>query len=146
LWNSWESSVVTFTPDYHDIPGTTVFDGVQCRRGYHLNQFCMSLMSPASRERFKAHERAVLDEWPLTEAQKAAVLNRDYNAMIAEGGNIYFLAKIGATDSKSFVQIVSTMTGMTVPAYTAMMIGGGRSTQGQLSKRQNALAADGPER
>jgi protocatechuate 4,5-dioxygenase, alpha chain len=136
---------VTFTPDYHDIPGTIVFDGVQCRRGYHLNQFCMSLMSPASRERFKADERAVLDEWSLTEAQKAAVLKRDYNAMIVEGGNIYFLAKIGATDSKSFVQIVSTMTGMTVPAYTAMMLGGGRSTQGQLSKRQNALTAAGSE-
>lgn len=145
MCSSRESGVVTFTPDYHDIPGTTVFDGVQCRRGYHLNQFCMSLMSPATRARFKADERAVLDEWPLTQTQKAAVLNRDYNAMIAEGGNIYFLAKIGATDSKSFVQIVSTMTGMTVPEYTAMMIGGGRSTQGQLSKRQNALAADGSE-
>lgn len=127
--------------EYHDIPGTTVFDGAQCRLGYHLNQFCMSLMNAANRERFKADEKAFLDEWPLTDAQKAAVLKRDYNAMIAEGGNIYFLAKIGATDSKSFVQIVSTMVGMTVPAYTAMMVGGGRSTQGQLSKRQNVLAA-----
>ena len=136
---------MTVLHDYHDIPGTTVFDGVQCRRGYHLNQFCMSLMDPANRDRFKANEPAYLDEWPLTEAQKAAVLRRDYNGMIAEGGNIYFLAKIGATDSKSFVQIVSTMTGMTVPAYTAMMVGGGRSTQGQLSKRQNALAADESE-
>ena len=65
--------------------------------------------------------------------------------MIAEGGNIYFLAKIGATDSKSFVQIVSTMTGMSVPEYAAMMVGGGRSIQGQLSKRQNALTAEGSE-
>ena len=137
---------MTFAPEYHDIPGTTVFDGVQCRRGYHLNQFCVSLMGPANRERFKADEKAFLDEWPLTEAQKTAVLKRDYNGMIAEGGNIYFLAKIGATDSKSFVQIVSTMTGMTVPDYTAMMVGGGRSTQRQLSKRQNALAADESER
>lgn len=133
---------MTLIPEYHDIPGTTVFDGVQCRRGYHLNQFCMSLMNPTNRERFKADERAFLDEWPLTEAQKAAVLIRDYNGMIAEGGNIYFLAKIGATDSKSFVQIVATMTGMTVPEYTAMMIAGGRSTQGQLSKRQNARVTD----
>jgi protocatechuate 4,5-dioxygenase alpha chain len=136
---------VTFEADYHDIPGTTVFDGRQCRRGYHLNQFCMALMDPANRERFKADERVFLEEWPLTDAQKAAVLRRDYNAMIAEGGNIYFLAKIGATDSKSFVQIVSTMVGMTVPDYTAMMVGGGRPTKGQLSKRQNALAADESE-
>jgi protocatechuate 4,5-dioxygenase, alpha chain len=127
--------------EYDDIPGTTIFDGRQCRRGFHLNQFCMSLMKVENRARFKAGERLYLDEWLLTEAQKRAVLTRDYNAMIAEGGNIYFLGKIGATDSLSFVQIVSTMTGMTVAAYTAMTIGGGRSTQGQLSKRPNALSA-----
>jgi protocatechuate 4,5-dioxygenase alpha subunit len=124
--------------DYHDIPGTTVFDGTQCRLGLHLNQFCMSLMRPQMRAEFKADERAYLERWPMTEAQKQAVLARDYNAMIAAGGNIYFLAKIGATDSKSFVQIVATMTGMTVEAYTAMMLAGGRPTLGQLSRRQNA--------
>jgi protocatechuate 4,5-dioxygenase alpha subunit len=124
--------------DYHDIPGTTVFDGTQCRLGLHLNQFCMSLMRPQQRAEFKADERAYLDRWPMTEAQKQAVLARDYNAMIAAGGNIYFLAKIGATDAKSFVQIVATMTGMTVEAYTAMMLAGGRPTLGQVSKRQNA--------
>lgn len=133
------------TREYDDIPGTTVFDGVQCRRGYHLNQFCMSLMNPENRQRFKADERKYLDEWPMSESQKVAVLRRDYNGMIAEGGNIYFLAKIGATDSKSFVQIVSTMTGMTVEAYTAMMIRGGRSTQGQLSKRQNVAVTGNSE-
>ena len=124
--------------DYHDIPGTTVFDGTQCRLGLHLNQFCMSLMRSEKRAEFKADERAYLDRWPMTEAQKQAVLARDYNAMIAAGGNIYFLAKIGATDAKSFVQIVATMTGMTVEAYRAMMLAGGRPTLGQLSKRQNA--------
>ena len=25
---------------FRDIPGTTVFDAVQSRRGFHLNQFC----------------------------------------------------------------------------------------------------------
>jgi protocatechuate 4,5-dioxygenase alpha chain len=131
--------------DYHDIPGTTVFDGTQCRLGFQLNQFCMSLMNAQNRERFRSDERSYLDEWPMTEAQKLAVLKRDYNAMIAEGGNIYFLGKIGATDSKSFVQIVSTMTGMTVEAYTAMMVGGGRSILGQLSRRQNSSSADRAE-
>jgi protocatechuate 4,5-dioxygenase alpha subunit len=98
----------------------------------------MSLMRPEKRAEFKADERAYLDSWPMTEAQKQAVLARDYNAMIAAGGNIYFLAKIGATDAKSFVQIVATMTGMTVEAYGAMMLAGGRPTLGQVSKRQNA--------
>ena len=62
----------------------------------------MSLMKPENRERFKANERTYLDEWPMTEGQKQAVAARDYNAMIAQGGNIYFLAKIFSTDGVSF--------------------------------------------
>jgi gallate dioxygenase len=118
---------------YLDIPGTTVFDSDQSRHGYWLNQFCMSLMSADNRARFKAGERAYLDEWPMTEAQKAAVLARDLNACIAEGGNIYFLAKIGATDGKSFQQMAGSMTGMSEDDYRAMMVAGGRSVQGQRS-------------
>ena len=115
---------------YADIPGTTVFDADQSRKGYHLNMFCMSLMKAPNRERFKADERAYLDEWPMTEAQKQAVLARDYNAMIAVGGNIYFLAKIFSTDGKSFQQAAATMTGMTQEEYARMMLEGGRSPEG----------------
>jgi protocatechuate 4,5-dioxygenase alpha chain len=104
-----------------------VFDGEQSRRGYHLNQFCMSLLVPANRDRFRTDEEAYLSEWNLTEKQKLAVLRRDYNAMIAEGGNIYFLGKIGATDGKSFVQIAASMTDMTPESYTEMMVRGGRA-------------------
>ena len=115
---------------YLDVPGTTVFDAEQSRLGYHLNQFCMSLMKAANRERFKANERAYIDEWPMSEAQKQALLSRDLNRCIALGGNIYFLAKLGATDGKSFQQLAGSMTGMTEDEYRAMMIGGGRSVQG----------------
>ncbi|HSN02838.1 MAG TPA: protocatechuate 4,5-dioxygenase subunit alpha [Acidimicrobiales bacterium] len=118
---------------FDDIPGTRVFTPERSRRGYPLNQFCMSLMRPANRERFKANERLYLDEWPMTEAQKLAVLSRDYNAMLEHGGNIYFLAKIFATDGLSFVQAVSTMTGMTVEEYQDMMLAGGRSPEGVRS-------------
>lgn len=111
---------------YLGIPGTTIFDAEQSRMGYHLNQFCMSLMKAANRERFKADERAYLDEWPMTEAQKLSVLSRDMNRMIALGGNIYFLAKIGATDGKSFQQMAGSMTGMSEAEYREMMINGGR--------------------
>lgn len=111
---------------FADIPGTTIFDGAMARRGYHLNQFCMSLMKPENRTRFKADERAYLLQWRLTEAQRNAVLARDYNAMIAEGGNIYFLAKIFATDGKSFQHAAASMTGMTQEAYAEMMLNGGR--------------------
>ncbi|NDY92547.1 protocatechuate 4,5-dioxygenase subunit alpha [Ideonella livida] len=115
---------------YKDIPGTLIFDAEQSRKGYWLNQFCMSLMKAENRERFKADERAYLDEWPMTEEQKQAVLARDLNWCMRTGGNIYFLAKIGATDGKSFQYMAATMTGMTQEEYMAMMLAGGRSAEG----------------
>jgi protocatechuate 4,5-dioxygenase alpha chain len=115
---------------YLDIPGTTIFDAEQSRKGYWLNQFCMSLMKAENRERFKADERAYLAEWPMTDEQREAVLARDLNRCIAAGGNIYFLAKIGATDGKSFQYMAATMTGMTQEEYAAMMLAGGRSAEG----------------
>ena len=115
---------------YKDIPGTTIFDAEQSRKGYHLNQFCMSLMKPENRARFKAGERAYLDEWPMTEEQKQAVLARDLNRCIALGGNVYFLAKIGGTDGMTFQQIAGSMTGMTEDEYRAMMVAGGRPIEG----------------
>jgi protocatechuate 4,5-dioxygenase alpha chain len=115
---------------YKDVPGTTIFDADQSRKGYHLNQFCMSLMRAENRVRFKANERAYLDEWPMTEEQKQAVLARDLNRCIALGGNIYFLAKLGATDGKSFQYMAASMTGMTQEEYAQMMLNGGRSIEG----------------
>ena len=115
---------------YTDIPGTTVFDADQSRLGYHLNQFCMSLMKAENRERFRAGERAYVDEWPMTEEQKQAVLARDLNRCILLGGNIYFLAKLGATDGRSFQYMAASMTGMTQEDYAAMMLAGGRSIEG----------------
>ena len=115
---------------YLDVPGTTIFDAEQSRQGYWLNQFCMSLMKAENRARFKANERAYLDEWAMTEEQKQAVLDRDLNRCISLGGNIYFLAKIGATDGKSFQQMAGSMTGMTEEEYRDMMVKGGRSAEG----------------
>jgi protocatechuate 4,5-dioxygenase alpha chain len=112
---------------YTDIPGTTVFDAEQSRKGYHLNMFCMSLMKAANRERFKSDERAYLNEWPMTEDQKQAVIDRDYNRMLSLGGNVYFLAKIFATDGKSFQYAAALMTGMSQDDYARMMLDGGRA-------------------
>ena len=115
---------------YLDVPGTTIFDMDQSRKGYWLNQFCMSLMQSDNRQRFLADEKAYLDEWDMSEEQKQAVLSRDFNRCIALGGNIYFLAKIGATDGQSFQQIAGSMTGMSEQSYRDMMINGGRSIEG----------------
>ena len=119
---------------YQDIPGTTIFDADMARQGFHLNQFCMSLMKAENRERFKADQRAYLDEWQMTEDQKLAVLARDYNRMMSLGGNIYFLAKIFSSDGLSFQHAAATMTGMSQPEYAQMMLDGGRSPEGNMYK------------
>jgi len=124
---------------YADVPGTVIFDADQARKGYHLNQFCMSLMKAENRERFKRDQRAYLDDWPMTEEQKQAVLARDYNRMIALGGNIYFLAKIFSSDGKSFQYAAATMTGMSQEEYARMMLQGGRSIEG--NRRTAELSA-----
>ena len=121
---------------FDDIPGTRVYTAKRARQGYHLNQFAMSLMKHENRERFRADERAYLDEWPLTDAQKEAVLARDYNRMLDEGGNIYFLAKLFSTDGKSFQFAAGSMTGMAQEEYAAMMLAGGRSPEGQRSIKE----------
>jgi protocatechuate 4,5-dioxygenase alpha chain len=125
---------------YLDVPGTTIFDAEQSRKGYWLNQFCMSLMKAPNRARFLADTKAYLDEWPMTQAQKDAVLARDLNRGIAEGGNIYFLAKIGATYGKSFQQMAGSMTGMTEEEYREMMIKGGRSVEGNRHPGEDGTA------
>ena len=122
-----------YTNAFKDIPGTVVFDATQSRLGYHLNMFCMSLMKGENRERFKAGERAYLETFPMTPEQRQAVLDRDYNRMIALGGNIYFLAKIGATDGFSFQNLASKMTGVPEDQYKAMMVAGGRPAKGNRS-------------
>src|SRR5579859_8179298 len=123
---------------YKSIPGTTIFDAEQARLGYHLNQFCMSLMRAENRQRFLADQRAYLDEWPMTEEQKQAVIARDLNRCIALGGNIYFLAKIGATDGKSFQYMAASMTGMSQDEYARMMLDGGRARGSSLPNGEKA--------
>src|SRR5438552_1509233 len=133
-----------YISEFDDISGTRVFTAQRAKQGYQLNQFAMSLMKPENRERWKADERAYLDQWPMTEEQKQAVLARDYNRLLDLGGNIYFLAKVFSTDGLSFLQAVSTMTGMSVEDYQAMMVAGGRSPEGARSIRDN-LAGNASE-
>jgi len=125
-----------YLAEFEDIPGTRVFTAARARKGYHLNQFAMSLMKPENRNRFKADERAYLDEWAISEEAKLAVLGRDYNALLDMGGNIYFLSKLFSTDGLAFAEAVSTMTDMSWPEYRQMMLDGGRSPQGVRSIRE----------
>jgi protocatechuate 4,5-dioxygenase alpha chain len=124
--------------DLDDIPGTTVFTAAKSRQGYWLNQFCMSLMKDANRQRFRADERAYLNEWKMTDAQREAVLARDWNGLIALGGNVYFLSKLFFTDGNSFQWAAARMTGMPQDDYAVMMLAGGRSPDGLRSIREKS--------
>jgi protocatechuate 4,5-dioxygenase alpha chain len=132
--------------EYEDIPGTFVFNADRSRQGYGINMFCMSLMKDANRKAFKANEAEYLKQYPLTPEQTDAILKRDYNRMLELGGNIYFTAKLGATDGHSFRHLAAVMTGSTQDDYAAMMLGGGRSVEGNRSKsgryKTGTLAAD----
>ncbi|MGA8694187.1 MAG: protocatechuate 4,5-dioxygenase subunit alpha [Xanthobacteraceae bacterium] len=120
--------------DYDDIPGTFVFDAERSRQGYGVNMFCMSLMKDENRKAFKANEAEYLKKFNLTPKQTDAILKRDYNRMLELGGNIYFTAKLGATDGHSFQHLAATMTGSSQQDYAAMMLAGGRSVEGNRSR------------
>src|SRR5271167_1035136 len=120
--------------EYDDIPGTFVFDADRSRQGYHINMFCMSLMKAENRKAFKANEAEYLNRFPLTPEQREAILKRNYNRMLELGGNIYFTAKLGATDGHSFQHMAAVMTGSTQEDYAKMMLAGGRSVEGNRSK------------
>jgi protocatechuate 4,5-dioxygenase, alpha chain len=131
-----DTKAKTLEKDYDDIPGTFVFDAERSRQGYHLNMFCMSLMKEENRRAFKANEAEYLNGFPLTPEQREAILKRQYNRMLELGGNIYFTAKLGATDGHSFQHLAAEMTGSTQPDYAKMMLDGGRSVEGNRSKSE----------
>ena len=120
--------------EYEDIPGTFVFNAERSRQGYGINMFCMSLMKDENRKAFKVNEAEYLKKFPLTPEQTDAVLKRDYNRMLELGGNIYFTAKLGATDGHSFRHLAAVMTGSTQEDYAKMMLAGGRPVEGNRSK------------
>ncbi|MGC2857448.1 protocatechuate 4,5-dioxygenase subunit alpha [Novispirillum sp. DQ9] len=123
---------------YADIPGTFVFDADRSREGYPLNMFCMSLRHAANREAFKADEQGYLNRFPMSEAQRAAVLARDWNGMLRLGGNIYYTSKLAATDGINFQQLAARMTGVSEDEYRAMMLAGGRPIAGNRSTKEQA--------
>ena len=128
---------------YDDIPGTYVFDAERSREGYGINMFCMSLMKDDNRKAFKANEAEYLKKFRLTPEQAEAVLKRDYNRLLELGGNIYFTAKLGATDGHSFQHLAAVMTGNTQENYAKMMLGGGRSIEGNRSRSGRDAPAKG---
>lgn len=122
--------------DYSDIPGTYVFDPDHSRKGYHLNMFCMSLNKAENRDRFRENEEAYLDQYPLTEAQRRAVLERDWIGMLRLGGNIYYTFKIAIFDGLTMQDVGGAMSGISREEFHQMMVEGGRPPEGNRYKSE----------
>ena len=124
-------------PEYEDIPGTWVFDAQRARKGYHLNAFFYSLMKAENRAEFLADERKYLQKFPMTDEQRDAVVNRDWNRLLELGGVSYAIVKLAFTDKKSYQYMASQMVGITEKDYVKMMQAGGRSLDGWRSKSES---------
>jgi protocatechuate 4,5-dioxygenase alpha chain len=108
------------------IPGTTLFDGDQARKGYALNKMCYSFNSAANREAFLRDEDAYCACYGLDEAQRAAVRSRNVLQLIEAGGNIYYLAKLAGILKLDVQDIGAQQTGMTKDEFKAMLVAAGR--------------------
>jgi len=121
---------------YDDIPGTIVFDSDQATKGYHLNQFCISLRLQPNRDAYKADRESYIDKFPMTPEQREAALNQQWNRLLELGGNIYYTSKLAAFHGINFQQLAGLMTGMGQTAYREMMVAGGRSVEGNRYKSE----------
>lgn len=114
---------------YDDIPGTVVFDSDQATKGYHLNQFCISLRLAPNRDAFKKDPKTYIDKFPMTPEQREAALNQEWNLLLELGGNIYYTSKLAAFHGINFQNLAGLMTGMGAD-YRDMMVAGGRNIDG----------------
>jgi protocatechuate 4,5-dioxygenase alpha chain len=107
------------TATYRDTPiaGTTVFTGARSRQGYRINKFAMSLTSAANRDAFRADERAYMKSCQLTDAEIDLVTRRDWNGLIAAGGNIYVLIKVGGAVGQNLLQMGAQMRGESLEQF-----------------------------
>jgi protocatechuate 4,5-dioxygenase, alpha chain len=104
-----------------DIPGTTLFDGTQARKGYALNKMCFSFNDAANRAAFLADEDAYCAKYGLNAQQRAAIRKRNVLDLIAAGGNIYYLAKFAGIFNLDVQDIGAQQTGMSKDQFKAML-------------------------
>lgn len=110
----------------HDVSGTTLFDGAQAMKGYALNKMCYSFNSASNREEFKHDEDAYCARYGLNAEQREAIRERNVLALIAAGGNIYYLAKLAGILGLDVQDLGAQQTGMTKDAFMAKLIAAGR--------------------
>ncbi|MCX7157025.1 MAG: protocatechuate 4,5-dioxygenase subunit alpha [Rhodocyclales bacterium] len=108
------------------IPGTTMFDGEQARKGYALNKMCFSFNSAENRAEYLEDKEAYCDKYGLNEQQKKAALSLQVLDMLAAGGNAYYLAKLGGIFGLDMQDVGAQQTGMTKEAFKAKLVEAGK--------------------
>jgi protocatechuate 4,5-dioxygenase alpha chain len=104
------------------IPGTLVFDGDAAQTGYAINAMCYSFNTEANRKAFAEDEEGYMARFKLTEAQKDAVRQRNVLAMLAAGGNVYYLAKLAGIFGLNVQDLGALQTGMSLDAFKAALL------------------------
>ena len=107
------------------IPGTTLFDGEQARKGYALNKMCYSFNSAANRQEFLQDEDAYCRKYGLNEQQREAIRSRNVLALIAAGGNAYYLAKFAGIFGLDMQDIGAQQTSMTKDEFKRKLVAAG---------------------
>ena len=104
------------------IPGTTLFDGTQARKGYALNKMCYSFNQAANRAAFVADEDAYCARYGLNDQQREAIRARNVLQLIAAGGNAYYLAKFAGIFGLDMQDIGAQQTGLTKDQFKARLV------------------------
>ncbi len=110
----------------YGIPGTTIFDGALAQKGYPLNAMCYSFNSADNRADFRRDEDAYCRRFGLSDEQRKAIAERNVLALIAAGGNIYYLAKFAGIFGLDVQDVGAQQTGMTKEAFKAKLVEAGR--------------------
>lgn len=104
------------------IPGTTPFDGDVARRGYALNKMCYSFNERVNRDAFLADPEAYMQKYGLNEEQATAIRSKQVLALLAAGGNAYYLAKFAGIFGLDVQDIGAQQTGMTKDEFKAKLV------------------------
>lgn len=110
------------SPPKLPIPGTTLFDGEQARKGYALNKMCFSFNNADSRAAFRADEVGYMLGYGLNEEQVQAIRSRNVLGLLAAGGNVYYLAKFAGILGLDVQDLGAAQTGLSKEAFKARLI------------------------
>ena len=113
------------------LPGTTVFTGPRSAQGYKINKLAMSLTDPANRDAFKADERGYMKRFGLSQTEMDLIADRDWNGLVAAGGSIYLLIKIGGSVGQNLLQMGARMRGETLEQFMRTRAGHQSAAQGK---------------